>query len=115
MILNKLTLKDQKLFNKYLAFASHELAAFSFANTCIWRVLYDIGWVVIENSLCIFFRDKIGCFEYLPPLAKEKQPQVLKQAFAIMDSINKNKDISRVENIQEEDLGLLPRLRVSLP
>jgi len=104
MKLNKLTLKDHKLFNRYLALAAHELAAYSFANIYIWRPLYDIGWVVIENSLCVFFRDQVGCFMYLGPLATEKRPQVIKQSFAIMDSINQNKEISRIENIEQGDL-----------
>lgn len=103
MKLNKLTLKDQKLFNRHLAKSSRELAAFSFANIYIWRSLFDIQWALIAGSLCVFFRDKIGCFMYLPPLGKEHNPQVIKQAFGIMDSINKNKDISRIENIQEQD------------
>jgi len=104
MKLNKLTLKDQGLFNKHLAFARHELAAFSFANIYIWQVIFDIQWALIEDSLCIFFSDKIGCFMYLPQLEKERHPRVIKQVFEIMDGINKNKDISRIENIAEEDL-----------
>lgn len=104
MKLNKLTLKDQRLFNKHLAFARHELASFSFANIYIWRAIFDIQWALIDNNLCIFFRDKIGCFMYLPPLAKERHPQVIKQVFAIMDNVNDNKDISRIENIGQEDL-----------
>jgi len=104
MKLNKLTLKDQRSFNKYLAFARHELASFSFANIYIWRSIFDIQWILIENSLCIFFRDRIGCFMYLPPLAEEKRPQIIKQVFAIMDAVNENKDISRIENIGQEDL-----------
>ncbi|MBU0547512.1 MAG: DUF2156 domain-containing protein [Candidatus Omnitrophica bacterium] len=104
MKLNKLTLRDQGLFNKYLSFSRHELAAFSFANTYIWRAIFDIQWVLIESSLCIFFRDKIGCFMYLPPLEKERHPRAIEQAFTIMDSINKNKDISRIENIGQEDI-----------
>ncbi|MCK9430698.1 MAG: phosphatidylglycerol lysyltransferase domain-containing protein [Candidatus Omnitrophica bacterium] len=104
MKLNKLALKDHKLFNKHLAFARHELAAFSFANIYVWRAIFDIQWVLIENSLCIFFRDKIGCFMYLPPLAEERRPQVIKQVFAIMDAVNENKDISRIENIEQGDL-----------
>jgi len=102
--LRKLTLKDKKLFNKYLALTPHELAAYSFANIYIWKALYDIKWAIIENSLCIFFQDKIGCFMYLAPLAGEQRPLVLKEAFKIMDSINKNRDISRIENIEEKDL-----------
>lgn len=105
MKLNKLTLKDQKLITKYLTFSSGELAAFSFANIYIWRVLFDIHWALVDKaSLCIFFRDKIGCFMYLPPLEKEKHPEAVKQAFVFMDSINKNKDISRIENIPQQDL-----------
>ena len=106
MKLNKLSLSDQKLFNRYLGFVSHELAVFSVADIFIWRALYMIDWVVIENSLCIFFRDSVGCFMYLPPLAaKAPRPEVIQQAFAIMDKINKNKDIGRIENIQHEELG----------
>jgi uncharacterized protein len=104
MRLNKLTLKDQKLFNKHFSFMPHQLAAFSFANIYIWRCLYDISWAIIANSLCVFFSDQIGCFMYLPPLAKERQPAAIKQAFTIMDSINENKDISRIENIEQDDL-----------
>lgn len=102
--MQKLTLKDQTLFNEYLILSSHGLAAFSFANIYIWHSIYDIQWEIIENSLCVFFRDKIGSFMYLPPLADNRQPEVIEEAFAIMDRINKNKDISRIENIQQEDL-----------
>ena len=105
MKLNKLTLKDQKLISRYLAFSSDELAAFSFANIYIWRALFDIRWALIGKvSLCVFFRDKIGCFMYLPPLGIQRHPEVIKQAFIFMDSINKNKDISRIENIPQQDL-----------
>ncbi|MFA4992712.1 MAG: phosphatidylglycerol lysyltransferase domain-containing protein [Candidatus Omnitrophota bacterium] len=104
MKLNKLTLKDRQLFNRHLAFVRHELAAFSFANIYIWRAIFDIRWALIENGLCIFFRDQIGCFMYLPPLERERNPLVIRQAFKIMDGINKNKDISRIENIGEEGL-----------
>ncbi|MFH1282014.1 MAG: phosphatidylglycerol lysyltransferase domain-containing protein [Candidatus Omnitrophota bacterium] len=106
MKLNKLSLKDRKLFNWYFDRLSHELAAFSFANIFIWRALYAIHWVVIEKSLCIFFRDQVGCFMYLPPLAvKEVSGRVVRQAFEIMNKININQDISRIENIPQEELA----------
>lgn len=104
MKLNKLSLKDRKLLNQHLALSRHELAGFSFTNIYIWRPFYDIEWAVIEDSLCIFFRDRVGCFMYLPPLARQPQLGVIQQVFVIMDKINKNKDISRIENIQQEDL-----------
>ena len=105
MKLNKLALKDKKLISRYLAFSTNELAAFSFANIYIWRSLFDIRWALIgKASLCIFFSDQIGCFMYLPPLEKERHPEAIKQAFVFMDSINKNKDISRIENIPQQDM-----------
>ena len=105
MKLNKLALRDQKLFNRYFDLIPPELAAFSFANIFIWQTLYTIEWAVIEQSLCVFFRDSVGCFMYLPPLAAGKpRPGVIQRAFAIMDKINKNRDISRIENIPQEDL-----------
>ncbi|MFA5092375.1 MAG: phosphatidylglycerol lysyltransferase domain-containing protein [Candidatus Omnitrophota bacterium] len=105
MNLNKLTLKDKKLFNTYLAQDQHDLAVFSFANIYIWRCLYKINWVILEDSLCIFFQDAVGCFMYLPPLAREIKPAVIKASFSVMDGINKNKSISRIENIPEKDLA----------
>jgi hypothetical protein len=104
MKLNKLSLQDQKLFNRYFDLMPHELAAFSFANLFIWRTLYAINWTLIDKSLCIFFSDAVGCFMYLPPLASGKlKPKVIQQAFGIMDKINKNRDVSRIENIQVKD------------
>ncbi len=99
MKLNKLSLKDQKLFNRFLGFAPAELAAFSFANIYIWRSLYTIEWFLCGKSLCVFFRDALGSFMYLPPLAKDPDPQAASRAFAQMGRINKNKELSRIENI----------------
>jgi len=105
MKLNKLSLSDYKLFNRHLIFCRCQLAAFSFANIYIWRALYKIEWTVIKGGLCVFFRDALGCFMYLPPLSKNFKPEIIPQAFAIMDEFNKNKDISRIENIPQEDLN----------
>lgn len=106
MKLNKLSLTDQRLFNRYLDLVPHELAVFSFANIFIWQALYTINWAIIEESLCIFFQDTIGCFMYLPPLTiKKPSAELLQQVFAIMDKINKNRDISRIENIPQKELA----------
>lgn len=105
MKLNKLILKDQKLFKNYLALEQHDLAAYSFANIYIWRCLYEINWTIINDSLCVFFSDALGCFVYLPPLAKKQSPLAIKQCFEIMDKVNKNKDISRIENISGNELA----------
>jgi len=108
--LNNLTLKDKKLFNQFLNLAHHGLAVYAFQNLYIWKGLFDIKWVVIEDNLCIFFKDKIGCFLYLSPLGEDKNPKVLEKIFEVMDKFNKNKDISRIENIEGEDISFYEKL-----
>ncbi|MDD5129751.1 MAG: phosphatidylglycerol lysyltransferase domain-containing protein [Candidatus Omnitrophica bacterium] len=105
MKLNKISLSDKKIFDQYLGRVFCQLAAFSFTNIYIWRPLYDIRWAIIQKSLCVFFHDPVGCFMCLPPLTTQLQPAVIQQAFKIMDEINKNKDISRIENVQQQDLA----------
>lgn len=110
MKLRRLALKDKKLFNQFLSLTEHNLSVYAFQNIFIWGKLYDITWILIHDNLCIFFRDKIGCFLYLPPLGYRIKPDTVTEAFRIMNSINHNKDISRIENIEEQDLHLYREL-----
>jgi len=110
MKLYKLTLKDKKLFRYYLNLREHELSTYSFVNIYIWKELFTIRWTIIKDSLCVFFQDKIGCFLYLSPLAKNLNPSVIKACFKIMDSFNKNKNFSRIENVEEKDLNFYKKL-----
>ena len=103
MKLNKLSLKDKGIFLKYLSLTQPHLSVYNFANIYIWGALFDIYWALIQDSLCIFFKDKMGCFLYLPPLTKTIRPEVIAEVFKIMDGFNKNKEISRIENIEEQD------------
>lgn len=113
MKLNKLSLKDKPLFDKYLSLSWHELSVFSFENIYIWKGLFEISWVILRESLCVFFRDKLGCFMYLPALARKDDPGVLDAAFGIMDSFNRHKHISRIENIEEAQLRFYLRQGLS--
>lgn len=99
-----LRLKDKILFDRFLNLKRYELSTYAFANIFIWRGLFKIFWVIIEDNLCIFFKDKIGTFLYLPPLGKRQSKELIEKSFAIMDRFNRNKDISRIENVEEPDL-----------
>lgn len=110
MKFRNLNLRDRSLFNTFLSLGKHELAAYSFENVYTSSSLFDIFWMVSSGSLCIFFRDKTGCFLYLPPLGKCTEPQAIAQAFSIMDSFNENKEVSRIENIEEEDVPIYRNL-----
>lgn len=105
MKLNKLSLKDRKIFSKYLNFDYHGLSVYSFENIYVWKGLFNIKWAIIRDSLCVFFKDKIGAFLYLAPLGN-KNANLIQEIFNILDGFNKNKEISRIENIEEKDLIL---------
>lgn len=98
-------MRDKAVFCEYLAKSQHFLAAYAFENIYIWKKLFDIKWQIIKDNLCIFFKDKFGCFLYLPPLGKVKRKAVIKEVFEIMDNFNQNKEISRIENIEGKDLA----------
>ena len=59
--LNKLTLKDKPIVDKYLKKNKVSLSAYHFAPLFIWKDLFKIYWTVIENTLCLFIRIKSGC------------------------------------------------------
>lgn len=113
MRLNKLTAKDKELFDKFLRLKQHRLSAYAFANIYIWQALFKIYWQIIDNSLCVFFRDKTGCFLYLEPLSEKINLATVSAAFAVMDRYNKNKEISRIENVEEDDLAIYEKLGYS--
>lgn len=114
MQFKRISLRDKSVFDKFLSLRQHRLSAYTFENIFIWKRLYDIFWVKIDKNLCVFFKDKIGCFSYLPPLGKRARPFVLSKCFEVMDRYNKNTDISRVENVEESDLGFYKKLEYKI-
>lgn len=114
MRLKNLTLKDKELFLKYLGLKQRQLSVYSFPNIYIWKGLFKIFWAILDHSLCVFFQDKLGCFLYLPPLGKTTSFLAVSEAFKIMDRLNPNPLFSRIENVQEKDLGFYRRLGYSI-
>jgi hypothetical protein len=110
MILNKLTLKDKVKFDQYLRLRGHALSVYSFANIYIWRKFFEIRWFIVEGSLCVIFKDKIGSFLYLAPLAKNNKPEVIFYIFKLLKRLNKNPELAHLENIEEGDLGFYRKL-----
>jgi len=104
MQLKALSIDDRKTFRRFLSLSQHELSTYAFENIYIWKALFEIRWQVLQDCLCVFFKDKISCFLYLPPLGKEVNPGVIREAFSIMDGFNASREISRIENIEEREL-----------
>ena len=110
--LNKLTLKDKPLIEGYLLKSKTSLSAYHFADIFIWKDLFQIFWLILEDELCIFYHDKIGMFMMLPPLGKFK-PAVVMKCFEIMNAYNSDSPVSRIENAAREDISKYSRLGLS--
>ncbi|MEW6686390.1 MAG: phosphatidylglycerol lysyltransferase domain-containing protein [Candidatus Edwardsbacteria bacterium] len=104
--LKSLTLEDKFIVEKYLKIKKHQLSPFAFANIYIWKCLFEIYWTIIDECFCLFAEDKNGCFMYLPPLGEKISGSVIEQCFEIMDSENENKNVTRIENVEEDSLSL---------
>ncbi len=93
------------MFIRYLNFNQHDLSVYNFNNIYIWSSLFDIYWALENSNLCVFFKDKLGSFLYLPALGENIKPEVIAKAFEVMDRFNPNPENSRIENVEEKDLS----------
>jgi len=114
MKLNRLTLRDKSLVERYLKLSGHELAVYSFADIYIWKGLFQVYWALVQQSLCIFFKDSFGIFLYLGPLTKKLTPGLIREIFKALDELNRNKEVSRIENVEEKDLDFYRSLGLSI-
>jgi len=105
--LKKITLDDKAIFDKFLRSGHHLLSAYSFQNIFIWKDLFDIYWMIIDDALCIFFEDPNGFFMHLPPLGTTPTAEMLGKIFDLLQDRNASKDsplASRIANIEEADI-----------
>ncbi|MCG8429857.1 MAG: phosphatidylglycerol lysyltransferase domain-containing protein [Candidatus Omnitrophica bacterium] len=103
MKFNNLSADHRSLFEKHLRLRSRSLSAYAFENIYLWRSLYDIFWCIIDGSLCVFFRDKLGCFLFLPPLGHRRSHKALNAVWKVLDEKNSCRDGARIENVEEQD------------
>ncbi|MEW5758817.1 MAG: phosphatidylglycerol lysyltransferase domain-containing protein [Candidatus Omnitrophota bacterium] len=96
-----LSIRDKKLINSYLKISKYTLSAYSFENIFLWKCLYDITYCFINANLCIFFKDSRSCFMNFFPLGEKIDIGTIEKCFEIMNSVNKNKAVSRIENIED--------------
>ncbi len=110
MRFQRLSLADRKLFKEFLSRQPYELSVYTFTNIYIWRGLFDISWMIIDENLCVFFQDKMGCFLYFLPLGKRLSPRAIEESFRLMDGFNKNPAVSRIENVEAKGAAILEKL-----
>ena len=105
----EVNLSDLGLFDQFLKRSEHCLSTYHFCNIFIWKKLFRIFYTVLNECLCIFFKDSCGTFMYLPVLGKQKNQGLEKACFGIMDKLNVNKNISRIENVEDKHLPIYQR------
>jgi hypothetical protein len=103
MELKPLVLADKPFIKEYLEKAPHFLAAYSFENIFSWKPLFEVFRAVVCGRLCLFFKNEAGIFMPLPPLGGF-DANVVHESFALMESINHNRELSRIENIEAQEL-----------
>ena len=115
--------RHKKMVEEFLIGENHRLWSFSFASIFIWSDFFDFRIEFIQEHLCIFAYNQLGCFLYLPPLRKRNvqdkaRPGALEkemflstvhECFGIMEKTNRGNGISRVENVDGAHLEIFPR------
>jgi uncharacterized protein len=93
---------------KYLKDSPDRLASFSFINIFAWQDFFQFDFEVIEDCLCVFARNEIGTFLYLPPLGKNVTSEVIETCFDMMEKANKGSGVTRIENVGAKHLPCFP-------
>lgn len=101
-------LERKELIQQYLREAPGMLSSFSFINIFTWQEFFQFELGVIDGNLCVFARHDAGTFLYLPPLGKNVSAKTIRACFERMDKVNRNKGVSRIENVHAHQLALFP-------
>jgi Fe-S-cluster containining protein len=108
--LNDDTLLAQKpLVDSFLNQVARPLSAFSSVSIFAWADFFDFEFKVIDDCLCIFAHQDIGCFLYLPPLGRNFTASTVHKAFEHMATHGGPQRVNRIENIPENFLSVVGR------
>ena len=107
-MIGKTFFDEKSLLEDYLSQANISLSSFSFINLFIWQEFFKFDFNFIDGNLCVFAKNSLGTFMYLPPLGKNISLQTIHQGFEYMQSLNGPYHVSRIENVQENQRSLFP-------
>src|SRR3989338_102426 len=101
-------LQQKSLIEKFLNESPAHLSAHSFVNIYSWKDFFEFEIKLINQNLCVFAKNDLGCFLFLPPLGREILASTTQECFKIMRQINGGTGIARIENVSERQLGYFP-------
>ncbi len=111
--IDPLTIKDKHLIDNILHHQDTMLSAYSFTSHYIWRDHFNFYRGTINGYLCLFAQYGDYVYMPVPPVSLENTdsprrvyhpPTILPDLFRIMDKINNNRNVSRIENIDESGI-----------
>ncbi|MDO8581066.1 MAG: phosphatidylglycerol lysyltransferase domain-containing protein [Candidatus Omnitrophota bacterium] len=100
--------KQQQIVEHYLARSRFALSGYSFVNIFAWMDFFEFDFQLINDHLCIFAENEVGCFLYLPPLGLNVAADTIDECFQRMTERNKGSGVTRIENVTEDQLALYP-------
>ncbi|MDP8264248.1 MAG: phosphatidylglycerol lysyltransferase domain-containing protein [Candidatus Aceula lacicola] len=96
----------KEIFDKFLKKTNFDLSSYSFVSIFVWQDFFDFEFQIIDERLCVFAKSDLGTFFYLPPLGKDISRKYVDSCFKILNERNSGKGVSRIENVEEKDLGI---------
>lgn len=107
-------LEKKSLFDEYLKKSRYQLSSFSFINIFIWSDFFDFQFETIDDNLCILAKNEVGCFLYLPPLGNPMSSNALHACFENMAKVNKGSSVTRIENVDGQQMTLFEEQEYSI-
>jgi len=101
-------LEQKNTIEQFLEKTDCHLSVFSFLNIFAWADFFEFEVTAIDNHLCIFAKNEIGVFLYLPPLGRAIEGPVIDRCFDKMYEANGANGVSRIDNVGDEHLKYFP-------
>jgi len=102
--MNSTLLEQKPIVDKLLKENPGYLSSSSFTSIFTWKDFFHFEFKFIDENLCIFAHDDMGCFLYLPPMGKSLKRDTIIKCFLHMEAVNGKEGISRIENVSRQML-----------
>ncbi|MBI3812004.1 MAG: DUF2156 domain-containing protein [Nitrospirae bacterium] len=102
--LTPLTDADRPLFESAMKWTRTELSSYSWPALMVWKDHFQYYWTMIERQFCLFAGYVDGLFMPFPPIGEKLTEPAVRQCFDRMDAINSSPALSRIENLDAEQV-----------
>jgi Fe-S-cluster containining protein len=98
-------LRERDRFDRHAARGANALSARAFANLFVWQDMFDFDLEDIDGALCVFARQPVGSFLYLPPLGDAVSSETFSKVFTRLRSDNRGGSLGRIENVSQSEFA----------